>query len=222
MVRVYVNNKEVHVEAASTLLDAIIMAGFKVPTLCYLKDMYNEASCRVCIVELSGGRLVPSCSYPVSEGLRVFTESERVIKYRRAIIEMILASHKIKCQSCNMKGGYCQLLKLAKEYGVEGIPVCAECPLHGNECLLKKGLICLGPLTVAGCDAACTKEGSPCIGCRGPISSEDVLLEGIKTLREHGISLDEALSLSELFWSSTPLIKVIRELALSFKSGGEV
>ncbi|MEM2757291.1 MAG: 2Fe-2S iron-sulfur cluster-binding protein, partial [Sulfolobales archaeon] len=97
MVKLYVNDKEVQVEAASTLLDAIVRAGFKVPTLCYLKDMFNEATCRVCIVELSGGRLVPSCSYPVAEGIKVFTDSERVLRYRRAIIEMILAAHKIKC-----------------------------------------------------------------------------------------------------------------------------
>lgn len=222
MVRVYINDKEVQVEAASTLLDAAVKAGFNVPTLCYLKGMFNEATCRVCIVELGGGRLVPSCSYPVSEGLKVYTETERVINYRRMIIEMILAGHKIKCQSCSMKGGYCQLLKLSKEYGIEGIPVCAECPLQGSECLLSKGITCLGPITVAGCEAPCTKDGSSCIGCRGPITSKDVLIEGVKTLIKYGVNIKEVLSMCELFWSSTPSLKTIHEVSTNLLSGGKV
>lgn len=222
MVKLYINNKEVQVEAASTLLDAIVRAGYKVPTLCYLRDMFNEATCRVCIVELSGGRLVPSCSYPASEGLRVLTDSERVLKYRRAILEMILASHKIKCQSCSMKGGYCQLLKLSKEFGVEGIPVCAECPLYGSECLLNLGIACLGPVTIAGCDAICTKERSPCIGCRGPASPDDVLEEGIKTFIKYKINIDEVVGISELFWGSNPLTQTMRKLFTTLQEGGRV
>lgn len=220
MVRLYVNDKEVEAEAASTLLDAIVRAGFRVPTLCYLRGIFSEATCRVCIVELSGGRLVPSCSYPVAEGLRVYTDSERVLKYRRAIIEMMLAAHRIRCQSCSMKGGYCQLLKLSKEYGVEGIPVCSECPLHEGECLLNLGVVCLGPITVAGCDALCTREGSPCIGCRGPVASEDVLGEGVRTYARYGVRADDVVGLSELFWSSTPSVQVLGKLFAS--TGGSV
>ncbi len=221
MVKVFVNGKEVDVDAESTLLNAIVKAGYEVPTLCYLKGIFNEATCRVCIVEVSGGRLVPACAYPVAEGLKVFTDSERVLKYRRAIIELILASHKIKCQSCSMKGGYCQLLKLSKDYGVEGIPICSECSLYGSECLLAKGVPCLGPITIAGCNAVCTNERSPCIGCRGPVSRYDVLEEGVKLYVKYGIDMKDILRLGELFWSSLPTVGIISELFRKFKSGDE-
>ena len=209
MVKVYVNDKPVEVGEGAHLLDAIIKAGYSVPTLCFFKEIYREASCRMCIVELANGRLVPACAYPVSEGLKIYTDTERVRRNRRVILELILAAHRMKCQSCPRKGGYCLLLDLAKEYGVEGIPVCAECPLHESECLLTKGIPCLGPITMAGCNSPCTREGTPCIGCRGPITRKDVLEEAAKLYLKYNIDLDELYSKMKLFWNNHPKLDYI-------------
>ncbi len=202
MVRVYVNDVPVDVDEGSTVLDAVRKAGFRVPTLCMLGDIYREASCRLCLVELANGRLVPACAFPVSENLKVYTDTPRIRQVRRVVIELILASHRIQCWYCARKGGDCILLSLALEYGIEGIPVCAECPLYGENCLIKKGLPCLGPLTVAGCGAPCTREGSPCIGCRGPIIRRDVLESAMRFYEEAGADIDKIISMARLFWSS--------------------
>ncbi len=210
MVRVYVNDVPVDVDEGSTVITAVRKAGFKVPTLCRLGDIYREASCRLCLVELSTSKLVPACAYPVSEGLKVYTDTHRVRRVRRIVIELILASHRIRCWYCMRKGGDCILLELAKEYGVEGIPVCAECKLYGEECLLTKGYICLGPLTVAGCSSPCTAQGAPCIGCRGPITRRDVIEEAAKFYIENGVDINRLLSIMKLFWSAVPeLSKVV-------------
>ncbi len=202
MVRVYVNDTPVDVDEGSTVLDAVRKAGFRVPTLCLLSGIYREASCRLCLVELANGRLVPACAFPVSEDLKVYTDTPRIRQVRRVVLELILAAHRIQCWYCTRKGGDCILLSLALECGIEGIPVCAECPLYVEDCLVKKGLPCLGPLTVAGCGAPCTREGSPCIGCRGPITRRDVLESAMRFYEEAGADIDKIVSMAKLFWSS--------------------
>ena len=212
MVRVYVNDIPVDVDEGSTILDAVRKAGLDVPTLCKLGDLYREASCRLCLVELSTGRLVPACAYPASDGLRIYTNTPRVRKVRRIVLELLLATHKMKCWYCLRKGGDCILLLLTKEYGIEGIPVCAECPLYGEDCLIRKGYPCLGPLTIAGCGAPCLKKYALCIGCRGPVTRKDIIEEAIKFYLENGINLKEVMSLMKIFWSNIPAIDKIERL----------
>ncbi len=199
MVKVVVNGVEVEVPSDATVLDAAEKAGFKIPTLCHLEGIFDEATCRICVVDI-GGRLFPSCRYPVSEGLKVTTESDAIRKYRRDLINLLFATHKIKCWSCVRKGGACTLLNLAKDYGVEAPVVCSECMFFGSDCLVAKGQPCLGPLTIAGCDAECTKNGMPCIGCRGPITSAEVWRSAIE-FYEGKVKKDELLSKMKLFWN---------------------
>lgn len=201
MVKVYVNNVEVEVSPESTLKEAIERAGFKVPILCYLNGIFNEATCRVCVVD-AGGRYVPACRFPVSDGMKIYTDTEAVRRYRRLNIELLLSMHRIKCWECMMKGGSCKLLELSKDYGVEGIPICAECPLYGDECLVMKGEPCLGPLTMAGCDAECVRKGLPCIGCRGPIKHKDVIEEALSYYCKGKVSPEKILSYMKMFWSA--------------------
>lgn len=200
MVKLYVNGIEVEVPGEATIKDAIERAGFKVPLLCYLQGLFNEATCRVCIVEVDG-RYVPACRYPVSEGAKVSTDNEIVRRFRRANIELVLATHRIRCWDCMRKGGLCKLLELSKEYGIEGIPVCAECPLYGDSCLALRGEPCLGPLTIAGCNAECTRKGLACIGCRGPIEVKDVIEEAVTFYCRAKVGLDRLVSTMKLFWS---------------------
>jgi len=217
MVRVYVNNVPVDVDEGSVVLDAVRKAGFRVPTLCLLSGTYREASCRLCLVELENGRLVPACAFPVSENLKLYTDTPRIRQVRRMVLELILAAHRIQCWYCERKGGDCILLNLAQEYGVEGIPVCAECPLYGEDCLIRKGIPCLGPLTVAGCGAPCTKERSPCIGCRGPVTRRDVIEAAMRYYEEAGADIDKVLSMARLFWSSLRALDNIVNVAKSLR-----
>lgn len=202
VVRVYVNGVEVDVPRDSPVLHAVVKAGFRVPLLCYLQGLFNEATCRICVVK-ANGRIVPACRYPVQENMQVVTEDNELKTMRRVNLELLLATHRISCWSCSMKGS-CTLLTLAKELGVEGIPVCAECPLYGELCLLRRGVVCLGPLTVAGCNAECTRLGVPCLGCRGFIQSTDTWKEALKYYRELGVEPEKLSKLMEIFWARLP------------------
>jgi ferredoxin len=221
MVKVIVDGVEVEVEPSSTILEVAEKAGLKIPTLCYFPGLFVEATCRVCVVELSGtGRLVPSCVFPVSDKLSVETNNARVREARRIALEVILAAHRIVCYSCLRKGG-CKLLELCREYGVEGIPVCAECPLHGDECLLARGEICLGPLTNSGCDGVCVREGKTCEGCRGPLTSKDTVYEAVKLYVKYGVDLEAILGRLSIYHSSHPdYDKLTKLLSMLFGEAG--
>jgi NADH dehydrogenase/NADH:ubiquinone oxidoreductase subunit G len=95
MVMLFINGLEVSVEGGTTLLEASRFFGFPIPTLCHMEGLSPYGACRLCIVEIGEGpkaRLVTSCTYPALEGLRVRTESSRVIKARKMILELLLAS----------------------------------------------------------------------------------------------------------------------------------
>ena len=111
-----INNIPVTVDAGTRILDAAKAAGFDIPTLCYLKDVCNEGSCRVCVVEVKGARnLVASCSAVVSEGMEVFTATPKVMKARKTTIELLMSNHKKNCLSC-VRSGNCELQKLSQDY----------------------------------------------------------------------------------------------------------
>ena len=220
MVKVVIDGKEVEVEPGTTILEAAERLGIKIPTLCYYPGVFGEATCRVCVVEIvKSGKIVPSCAFPVSEGLVVETDNDRIRENRRLALEVILAIHKIKCKSCPRKGGYCELLELCREYGVEGIPVCAECPLHEDDCLLVKGELCLGPLTVSGCGGICMYERRVCEGCRGPVTRSDVIEEAVKLYMRYGINLDRVLAKLGKYYSSSPQYDRVVKLITGFFQG---
>jgi len=119
MVNVKVNGIAVSVPEGSTILDAARQAGVEIPTLCYMKEKNEIGACRICIVEATGTRgLVTACVYPVSEGMEIQTNSEKVRKYRKTTLELILSTHEKKCLSCP-RSTDCELQKLCLEYGVD-------------------------------------------------------------------------------------------------------
>jgi len=90
-----INGLKVTVEKGTTILEAAKYMGIPIPTLCHKEGLTPYGACRVCMVEIGEGdraKLVSSCTYPVEEGLRVRTASERVLKARRIVIELLLAS----------------------------------------------------------------------------------------------------------------------------------
>ena len=95
MVTMKLNGLEVKVEKGATLLEAAQFYGFPIPTLCHLEGLSPYGACRLCVVEIGSGdntKLVTSCTYKVEENLNVRTASERVVKARKMIIELLLAS----------------------------------------------------------------------------------------------------------------------------------
>ncbi len=118
MIKIEVNDRTIEARAEETLLDAMDRAGIKVPTLCHMKGLTPTGACRMCVVEIEGqDNLVPSCAYPVSEGMRVHTHSKKAVEARRTIVELLLASHPDDCLYC-VRSGQCQLQTIANELGV--------------------------------------------------------------------------------------------------------
>ncbi len=95
MINLNINGVDVQVEKGSTLLEAAQFLGFPIPTLCHMEGLSPYGACRLCVVEIGeepNSRLVTSCTYPAQEGLKIRTASERVMRARKMIIELHLAS----------------------------------------------------------------------------------------------------------------------------------
>jgi len=120
-ITVKVNGAEISVPKGTTVLEAAHMAGFEIPTLCYMKEINEIGACRICVTEVNEGRgfrLVAGCVYPCSNNMEILTASPKVIESRKKTLELILSTHDRKCLSC-VRSGNCELQKLCKDYGIE-------------------------------------------------------------------------------------------------------
>ena len=114
-----INGQDITVPANYTVLQAARKAGISIPTLCYLKDVSQTGSCRMCVVEVKGARnLQAACVYPVAEGLEVYTNTPKVRRSRKVTLELLLSNHKKDCLSC-VRSTTCELQALCNEYGVD-------------------------------------------------------------------------------------------------------
>ncbi len=94
MINLTINGAKVRAEEGSTILEVARFYGINIPTLCYHDELPPYGACRLCMVEINDGkrtRLVASCLYPVKEGIKVRTHTERLIKGRKLILELLLA-----------------------------------------------------------------------------------------------------------------------------------
>jgi NADH-quinone oxidoreductase subunit G/NADP-reducing hydrogenase subunit HndD len=118
MITLEVNGRSIQAEKDEMLLTALRRAGIRVPTLCHLDGLPASGACRMCVVEVQGQRgLVPSCAFPVGDGMKVQTHSPRAIQARKTIVELLLANHPDDCLYC-VRNGTCQLQTLAEDLGV--------------------------------------------------------------------------------------------------------
>lgn len=95
MIELEMNGLPVSVEEGTTLLEAAQFLGFPIPTLCHMEGLTPYGACRLCVVEIGkgpGARLVSSCTYPATPGLVVRTASNRVVRARKMVLELLLAS----------------------------------------------------------------------------------------------------------------------------------
>lgn len=117
-ITIKINGIDVSAPAGSTILEAARLAHIEIPTLCFLKEINEIAACRICTVEVGGGKLAASCVYPINAGMEVWTNTPKVRDYRKKTLQLILSNHDRSCLSC-VRSGDCELQTLCKELGVD-------------------------------------------------------------------------------------------------------
>jgi NADH-quinone oxidoreductase subunit G len=117
---VVIDGITVPINGEKNLLELIRKVGIELPTLCYYSELSIYGACRMCIVEDQWGGIHASCSTPPCDGMVIYTNTERVRKYRKMNLELLLANHCRDCTTCN-KNGHCKLQELAIRYGVDRV-----------------------------------------------------------------------------------------------------
>ena len=107
----------VKIEGERNLLEVISKTGIKLPVFCYHSDLSIYGACRMCMVEDENGRLMASCSTIPRAGMKIKTNTGRLRKYRKNILELLLASHCRDCTTCE-NSGKCRLQNLAVQFGI--------------------------------------------------------------------------------------------------------
>ena len=102
------------------VLTVIRNAEIDIPTLCYHSELSIYGACRLCTVEDDRGKTFASCAEPPRDGMVIYTNTPRLMRYRRTILELLLAAHDRDCTTC-VKSGECHLLELAHRMGVDRI-----------------------------------------------------------------------------------------------------
>lgn len=118
MAKITIDGKIVVVEDDISILEASRKANINIPNLCYEKELTSFGGCRICVVEVEGSKgLVASCSAKVQDGMVINTETEKVVKVRKDILDLLLSNHPKDCLTCH-KVGDCKLQEYAYRYGV--------------------------------------------------------------------------------------------------------
>ena len=118
-VHMKINGMEIEVPAGSTILEAAELAGIRIPTLCYMKQINAIGACRMCVVEVKGARSNPvACLMQVAEGMEVQTNTPALRASRKMTLELMLSNHRMDCLSCS-RSGKCELQALSQEYGCD-------------------------------------------------------------------------------------------------------
>ena len=118
-VNLTIDGQQIQAERGQTILQAAREAGIYIPVLCDHPALPPEGACRICLVEIEGQRaLHPSCTYPVSEGMVVETNTSRVRDARKFSLELLISDHPLDCMTCDVTGD-CLLQDLAYEYGIK-------------------------------------------------------------------------------------------------------
>ncbi len=116
---IVVDGKSVEAKKGETILTVLKREGVVIPTLCYKEGLSPTGACRLCVVEVEGARsLVPSCAYPVNEGMKILTSTPRVLNARKTIIELLLADHPHDCFYCG-RNQTCELREYADQFGIK-------------------------------------------------------------------------------------------------------
>jgi len=116
-INIEIDGKRVHGEQGATIIEAADAHNVYIPRFCYHKKLTVAANCRMCLVEVEGGRkALPACATPITEGMKVRTHTEIARDAQKAVMEFLLINHPLDCPICD-QGGQCELQDLAVGYG---------------------------------------------------------------------------------------------------------
>ncbi|NWF66276.1 MAG: bidirectional hydrogenase complex protein HoxU [Campylobacterales bacterium] len=109
--------------ADQTVLDVAIENGIDIPRLCYMEGLKSIGACRLCLVEIEGQRgLISACTARISEGMSVLTKTDRLLKYRRQILELLFSERNHQCAVC-VSNGHCELQNMAISVGLTHVDI---------------------------------------------------------------------------------------------------
>jgi len=116
----YIDGQRVPFDGEKNVLAVIRKAGIEMPTFCYYSELSVYGACRMCVVEDEKGKIDASCSMEPRDGMKIRTNTARLLKHRRMILELMLSSHCRDCTTCE-KSGACRLQDLALRFGVRKV-----------------------------------------------------------------------------------------------------
>jgi len=117
MLKIEIDGRPVEVPHGATVMEAANQLGVYVPHFCYHKKLSIAANCRMCLVQVEKApKPLPACATPVTDGMKVWTESDYARRAQRGVMEFLLINHPLDCPICD-QGGECQLQDLAVGYG---------------------------------------------------------------------------------------------------------
>lgn len=117
MVNIEIDGRKIQARDGAMLIEAADEAGIPIPRFCYHKKLSVAANCRMCLVEVEkAGKPLPACATPVTDGMRVYTQSPKALDAQKGVMEFLLINHPLDCPICD-QGGECDLQDLAMGYG---------------------------------------------------------------------------------------------------------
>ena len=99
-----IDGMPVEINGEKNILELIRKAGIELPTFCYYSELSVYGACRLCVIENQWGGIEASCSTPPKAGMEIYTNTPRLRKYRKMILELILANHCRDCTTCEKNG----------------------------------------------------------------------------------------------------------------------
>lgn len=117
MPNIEIDGKKVEVEQGMMIIEAADAHNIWIPRFCYHKKLTIAANCRMCLVEVEKqGKPLPACATPITDGMKVFTKSDKALKAQKSVMEFLLINHPLDCPICD-QGGECELQDISMGYG---------------------------------------------------------------------------------------------------------
>jgi NADH-quinone oxidoreductase subunit G len=117
---VTIDGQKIEIQGEKNILSLVRKAGIELPTFCYFSELSVYGACRMCVVEIEGRGVVASCSTPPEDGMIIRTSTERTLRVRRTVLELLLANHDRDCTTCE-KSGNCKLQELSFRFGIRNV-----------------------------------------------------------------------------------------------------
>ncbi len=122
---VTIDDQKVEIQGEKNLLEMVRKTGIELPTFCYHSELSIYGACRLCVIETDKGQILSSCSAPPADGMVIRTNTPRLMRIRKMMLELLLANHDRECTSCS-KSGKCRLQELSNRFSIDRIPFPSE------------------------------------------------------------------------------------------------